>query len=224
MTEKDHPIRPTAAELRAAEGRTIPDLIAPELKMLFVGINPGLYSGATGYHFAHPANRFWPGLHQAGITPRRLQPWEEVELLAAGYGITCMVARATVGAQELRPEEYRAGARRLEEVARTWNPGLFCFLGIGAYRTGFNRRGAAVGLQQESIEGVPVWVLPSPSGLNAHCPPAEFARLLREVAAHLVQANAQPLEAGEGGSPSQTAARTRIRGGRHVPPGPLAGP
>jgi TDG/mug DNA glycosylase family protein len=175
------PNRPSTADLRAAEGKTLPDLIGPHLKVLFVGINPGLYSGATGRHFARPGNRFWPALHLAGITPRRLQPWEEEELLAAGYGITGMVRRATATAQELTPEEFRAGARRLQETVRTWRPGLVCFLGMGAYRTGFGRPRAQLGLQEETIEGTPVWVLPNPSGLNAHFSLDDFARLLRTV-------------------------------------------
>lgn len=175
------PGKPTAAELQSAAGRTLHDLVAPNLLVLFVGINPGLYSGVTGYHFARPGNRFWPALHLAGITPRRLQPWEEDELLAAGYGITGMVRRATATAQELRPEEYRTGARRLEETVRNWRPRLLCFLGMGAYRSGFERPKAQLGLQQEQIEGTPVWVLPNPSGLNAHFTLDDFARLLRTV-------------------------------------------
>lgn len=177
------PAKPTAEELKTADGRTLPDLVAPGLKVLFVGINPGLYSGATGHHFARPGNRFWPALHLAGITPRRLHPWEEQELLALGYGITGMVRRATATAQELGPHEYRAGARRLEETVRTYRPRLVCFLGMGAYRTGFARPKAQLGLQEEQIEVAPVWVLPNPSGLNAHFTLEDFARLLAEVRA-----------------------------------------
>ncbi|HXF62632.1 MAG TPA: G/U mismatch-specific DNA glycosylase [Caldilineaceae bacterium] len=175
------PTKPTAQELKAAEGRTLPDLIRPGLKVLFVGINPGLYSGLTGHHFARPGNRFWPALHLAGITPRRLQPWEEQELLALGYGITGMVRRATATAQELRPEEYRAGAQRLEAMVRAYRPKLICFLGIGAYRTGFGRPKAQLGPQEETIAGAPVWVLPNPSGLNAHFTLEDFGRMLAEV-------------------------------------------
>jgi double-stranded uracil-DNA glycosylase len=173
--------RPTPESLRAAAGRTVSDLVRPGLKALFVGINPGLYSGATGYHFARPGNRFWPALHLAGITPRRLQPSEEQELLALGYGITNMVRRATATAQELKPHEYRAGAQRLEETVRTYGPRLVCFLGIGAYRTGLGRPKAQLGLQEEAIVGTPVWVLPNPSGLNAHFTLEDFGRLLAEV-------------------------------------------
>jgi TDG/mug DNA glycosylase family protein len=173
--------KPTAQELKAAEGRTLIDLVGPGLKVLFVGINPGLYSGVTGHHFARPGNRFWPALHLAGITPRRLQPAEEQELLALGYGITGMVRRATATAQELNPHEYREGARRLEETVRVYAPKLICFLGIGAYRTGFDRPKAQLGRQEETIVETPVWVLPNPSGLNAHFRLEDFARMLAEV-------------------------------------------
>ncbi len=173
--------RPTPDELKAAAGRTIPDLVEHGLKVLFVGINPGLYSGATGHHFAYPGNRFWPALELAGITPRRLDPAEEAELPRLGYGITGMVRRATATAQELTAEEYRAGARRLEETVRTYRPRLVCFLGLGAYRTGFQRPKAVLGLQSEQIEGTPVWLLPNPSGLNAHFSLEDFGRLLGEV-------------------------------------------
>lgn len=175
--------RPTAAEVQAAAGRTIPDLVRPGLKVLFVGINPGLYSGATGHHFAYPGNRFWPALEMAGITPRRLAPAEEQELLALGYGITGMVRRATATAQELTTAEYKAGARRLEQTVRDNRPRMLCFLGLGAYRTGFQRPKAALGLQVERIEDTPVWVLPNSSGLNAHFSLEDFGRLLAEVRA-----------------------------------------
>ncbi len=174
-------IRPTRAQLQAAAGQTVPDMIRPGLKVLFVGINPGLYSGATGHHFAYPGNRFWPALHLAGITPRRFDPAEEHELLALGYGNTVMVRRATATAQELTAEEYRAGARRLEATVRANAPRMLCFLGLGAYRTGFARPKAVLGLQDERIEGVPVWLLPNPSGLNAHYSLDDFGRLLAEV-------------------------------------------
>lgn len=173
--------KPTSVDLQAAGGKVIDDLIAPGLKVVLVGINPGLYSGATGYHFARPGNRFWPALHLAGITPRRFQPSEEQELLGLGYGITAMVRRATATAQELKPEEYRAGAKFLTEKVAQYQPKLVCFLGVGAYRTGFGRPKAQLGLQEEPIAGVPVWVLPNPSGLNAHFTLEDFGRMLAEV-------------------------------------------
>jgi TDG/mug DNA glycosylase family protein len=175
--------KPSTKALKDAEGRIVNDLIAPGLKVLLVGINPGLYSGATGYHFARPGNRFWPALHLAGITPRQLHPSEEAELLKLGYGITAMVRRATATAQELRPEEYRAGARILEGKVHTYRPKLVCVLGIGAYRTGFSRPKAQLGLQEETLAGVPLWLLPNPSGLNAHFTVEDFGRMLAEVRA-----------------------------------------
>lgn len=168
MPESSGPIKPTPADLQSAVDKTVPDLVAPNLMMLFVGINPGLYSGATGHHFARPGNRFWPALFRSGITPRLLHPWEERELLTYGCGVTCMVARTTASAQELAPEEYREGAARLEGLVRALTPRLVCVLGLGAYRTGFGRPTAQEGPQDERIAGVPVYLLPNPSGLNAH--------------------------------------------------------
>jgi double-stranded uracil-DNA glycosylase len=175
--------KPNAQELQDSAGKIVPDLIAPGLKVLFVGINPGLYSGVTGRHFARPGNRFWPALHLGGITPRRFGPEDEQALLALGYGITAMVRRATATAQELRPEEYRAGAQQLEEKVRRYQPKLVCFLGIGAYRTGFRQPKAQLGLQPETIAGVPIWVMPNPSGLNAHFTQEDFGRMVAEVRA-----------------------------------------
>ena len=136
--------------------------------MLFCGINPSLYSAATGYHFARPGNRFWPALELGGFTPRRLQPQETAELLAAGCGITNVVARATATAAELDADELRQGAVALEQRVARWRPRALAVLGVGAYRTGFARSAAVFGRQAEDVAGVPVWVLPNPSGLNAH--------------------------------------------------------
>jgi double-stranded uracil-DNA glycosylase len=136
--------------------------------VLFCGINPGLYSAATGNHFARPGNRFWPALHRSGFTPRLLQPWEKDELLRGGYGLTNLVGRATASAEELRPAEFVAGRRRLALKVRRYRPRTVAFLGLGAYRYAFARPAAGVGQQPESFEGAAVWVLPSPSGLNAN--------------------------------------------------------
>ncbi len=136
--------------------------------MLFCGINPGLYSGATGNHFAYPGNRFWPALHASGFTDRLLHPSEKQLLLDAGYGITAMVRRATATAAELRDDEYVAGRRALERKVRLYRPRWVAVLGLGAYRTGFNRPRATVGRQLETIGGAGLWVLPNPSGLNAN--------------------------------------------------------
>ncbi len=162
------PSRPTKADLFAAAGRTVPDLIAAGLRVLFCGINPGLYSGATGHHFARPGNRFWPALHRAGFSDRLLPAWEERRLLERGYGITNLVARATAAADELTRDELVAGRRRLERLVRRHRPAWVAVLGVGAYRTAFDRPRATVGRQPESIAGAGLWILPNPSGLNAH--------------------------------------------------------
>ena len=180
------PSKPTAAQLRAAAGQSIRDVIAPGLGVLFCGINPGLYSAATGCHFARPGNRFWPALHAAGFTRRRLQPWEREELLAAGIGVTNLVRRATVAADELAPAELRAGARRLARKVARFRPRVVAIVGIGAYRTAFDRPRATLGRQDETIGGALVWVLPNTSGLNANHRPADFTRAflaLRRAAA-----------------------------------------
>jgi TDG/mug DNA glycosylase family protein len=174
------PARPTRAELLAAAGRTVPDLIAPGLRVLFCGINPGLYSGATGHHFARPGNRFWPALHRAGFSERLLPPWEEHRLLQGGYGITNLVARATATADELTRDELVAGRRRLERRIRRSAPAWVAVLGLGAYRTAFGRPRASVGRQPESIADAGLWILPNPSGLNAHY---QLPDLVREFAA-----------------------------------------
>lgn len=173
--------KPTKAELLAATGKTVADVIAPDLKLLFVGINPGLYSAAIGHHFGRPGNRFWPAIHLAGFTPRRLKPSEERELLDYGYGITNIVPRATAGAAELTKQELIEGSRLLEEKIRRYRPRLVAVLGVGAYRHAFSRPEAAVGKQEETIAGVPVWVLPNPSGLNAHYSLDDLAEAYREV-------------------------------------------
>jgi double-stranded uracil-DNA glycosylase len=176
--------KPTRADLLAAKDKTLRDVIAPGLHVLFCGINPGLYSGATGHHFARPGNRFWPTLHQAGFTPRLLAPAEEGELLALGYGITNLVARTTATADELGTDELLAGRKRLESKLKRYQPHVLAILGIGAYRTAFQEPKAVLGLQARSIAKAAVWVLPNPSGLNAHYQLADLAkyfRILRET-------------------------------------------
>ena len=159
---------PAAGELRAAYGRSVPDLVGPGLRVLLVGINPSLWSGWSGFHFGRPTNRLWRTLHEAGLTPRRLRPEDTGELLAAGIGITNLVNRATARADELADEEIRAGAARLRETVTHWRPGHVAVLGVTAYRTAFARPKATVGAQDETIDGARLWVLPNPSGLNAH--------------------------------------------------------
>jgi TDG/mug DNA glycosylase family protein len=160
--------RPTRQELQEAYGAVIPDLGGSHTRVLLVGINPSLYSGWTGQHFARPGNRLWRTLHEAGFTDRRLHPSETAAIEAAGLGITNLVARATARADELADEELRAGLGPLRELVRSWRPGFVAFLGISTFRVAFGRRTASVGEQPERFHGARVWVLPNPSGLNAH--------------------------------------------------------
>jgi double-stranded uracil-DNA glycosylase len=160
--------RPSPAEIAAAAGRAIPDVIAPGLDVLFCGINPGLYSGATGHHFARPGNRFWRTLHLAGFTDRVLSPGEQHLLLTAGLGITNLVERATATADELTKDELVAGARALALRVEHFRPRFVAVLGVSAYRAGFGRPGAGIGPQPEGIGTARAWVLPNPSGLNAN--------------------------------------------------------
>jgi double-stranded uracil-DNA glycosylase len=179
------PTRPTPAELAVAHGRTVPDVIAPGLRVLFCGINPGLWSAATGHHFARPGNRFWPALHRAGFTDRQLRPDEEAELLAHGLGITNVVARGTARADELTADELVAGGRRVAAKVREYRPAWLAVVGITAYRTAFHAPGSRIGRQPGRLGGTGVWVLPNPSGLNAHYRldglAAEFAKLREAV-------------------------------------------
>ena len=175
------PPRPTPAALREAEGKVIRDVIAPGLRVLFCGINPGLYSGATGHHFAKPGNRFWPALHASGFTERLLHPWEERALLEFGLGVTNVVRRTTATAAELDPHEYVAGGRRLAAKVRRHAPRILAVLGIGAYRTAFARPRATLGLQDERIGDTRLWVLPNPSGLNANYSLRDLALLFAEL-------------------------------------------
>ncbi|MBO4210687.1 G/U mismatch-specific DNA glycosylase [Micromonospora echinofusca] len=163
--------RPTPAQLRAAVDRTIADVIAPGLSVLFAGINPGLYSGATGWHFARPGNRFWPALHRGGFTPRQLHPSEQDELPRYGVGITNLVARTTARADELSSTELVTGAAILVAKVERYRPRWVAVAGITAYRAGFGRPRAVFGPQPETIGGARLWVLPNPSGLNAHYTP-----------------------------------------------------
>jgi TDG/mug DNA glycosylase family protein len=173
--------RPSPAELAAAADKGIRDVIAPGLKVLFVGINPGLYSAATGHHFARPGNRFWPALHLSGFTARQLHPSEQDELPGAGYGITNLVNRATATADELAPEEFVAGRKRLAAKVRRYRPKVLAFLGVGAYCHAFSLKNAPIGSQPQSFEGAAVWVLPNPSGLNANYQLPALVKLFRSL-------------------------------------------
>ena len=174
--------RPSAAELAAACSRGLPDLIQPELRVLFCGINPGLYSAAVGQHFARPGNRFWPTLHRAGFTERLLHPSEQRALLELGIGLTNLVSRASAGADELERSEYQRGVLSLRRKLRRYRPRAVAFLGLGAYRLAVGEPGASVGRQVDALEGVDTWALPNPSGLNAHYSLARLAACYAELA------------------------------------------
>lgn len=187
--------RPTKDEVLAAAGKTIPDVIMPGLAVLFVGINPGLYSAAIGHHFGRPGNRFWPALVESGFTPRLLAPYEETELLSHGLGITNLVARATKAASELTAAELLEGRRHLEEKVARHGPRWLGFVGIGAYRTAFQDHTAPFGRQHASVGPTRIWVLPSTSGLNANHTPRQLAELfgeLREAAGTAPQSTLNP--------------------------------
>jgi TDG/mug DNA glycosylase family protein len=173
--------RPTPADLDAARDATIPDVLASGLRVVFAGINPGLYSAATGHHFARPGNRFWPALYRSGFTPRQFRPDEQDQLLSLGLGITNVASRATARAAELSPAELREGARELQHKMARLRPEWLAVLGVTVYRTAFGHPGAVVGPQAATVGPTRLWVLPNPSGLNAHWAPAalagEFARL-----------------------------------------------
>jgi len=176
-------VSPSKAELEAARGRTIPDVLGPDLDVVFVGINPGLWSGAVGHHFARPGNRFWKALHGSGFTERLVSPLEDATLLEWNLGLTNLVGRTTATAAELTADEIRRGAKRLEERLAPLRPRFVAVLGIGAYRTGFARRDAALGRQDEAFGEALLWVLPNPSGLNAHHQLDELTQRFRTLRA-----------------------------------------
>jgi double-stranded uracil-DNA glycosylase len=162
-------------------GKPLPNVIAPDLAILFCGINPSLMSAARGHHFARPGNRFWPALHLAGLTPRRLTPDEDRELLRYGMGVTNVVARPTRAAAELTAAELREGAAVLAELVERYRPRVLAVLGVTAWRTAFDRPRATLGLQPERVGGAETWVAPNPSGLNAHRQLADLARCYRAL-------------------------------------------
>ena len=175
------PDRPSRAELAAARGKSIPDLIAPGLDVLFVGINPSLWSGAVGLHFARPGNRFWRALHEAGFTDRLLSPYEGRELMKRRIGVTNLVNRATASADELDVADYQRGRRRIEAKVRRYRPKIVAFVGMGAYRVAFGRARARGGRQEERLAGATIWVLPNPSGRTAGYQMPALARAFREL-------------------------------------------
>lgn len=175
------PSPPSRADLLAAADKTVADVIAPGLTVLFCGINPGLYTAAVGHHFARPGNRFWPALAASGFTPRLLAPSEERTLLELGIGITNVAPRATATAAELGDDELVAGGKRLAAKVRRLAPRWLAVLGIGAYRSAFRVPHARLGEQTKTIGATRLWILPNPSGLNAHYQPVDLARLFREL-------------------------------------------
>jgi TDG/mug DNA glycosylase family protein len=173
--------KPTGEDLKKALERTTPEIIAPDLKILFCGINPGLYSAATGHNFARPGNRFWKVLERAGFTPRRFHPSEERELLTLGYGITNFCQRTTAKASELTDAELVEGGKQLVKRVKKYQPKFLAVLGVTAYRTAFGKPKAKLGLQEETIGDTKVWILPSPSGLNAHYQLPDLIELFSEL-------------------------------------------
>ncbi len=161
--------------------KPVPDVIAPGLDVLFCGINPSLTSAARRHHFARPGNRFWPALHLAGLTPRQLPPDEDRELLRFGLGVTNVVARPTRTAAELDAEELRAGALELTALVERWRPRVLAVLGVTAWRIAFDRPRAVLGLQPERVGGAATWVVPNPSGLNAHYQLPQLARCYAQL-------------------------------------------
>ena len=177
--------RPTQEELQAAASKTLRDVIAPGLKVLFCGINPGLYTTAIGHHFGRPGNRFWPAMHMSGFTPRLFSPYEDEDLLKLGYGITNVVARTSARADQLSREELLAGAQILQSKVLSYEPRFLAILGIGAYRDAFQRKDAKIGRQEHHIGKTRVWILPNPSGLNAHVQASDLASMFAALKAEV---------------------------------------
>lgn len=177
--------KPTPAEIRAAKGKTLPDVVKKNLAVLFAGINPGLYTAAIGHHFGRPGNRFWPALHRSGLTDRLLSPHQEKELLKRGIGITNVVPWATATANELSGRDFERGCAILLAKVRRLTPKILAVLGMGAYRRAFHDSRAKMGLQDRRIGKTRVWVFPNPSGLNANYQMPDFVKLFRRLRIHV---------------------------------------
>ncbi|MEM9819165.1 MAG: G/U mismatch-specific DNA glycosylase [Cyanobacteria bacterium P01_D01_bin.6] len=175
------PLKPTKAELKAAYGATVPDIIAPHLKILFCGINPSVYSAVVGHHFARPGNRLWKTLYAAGFTDRLLEPKEDRQLLNYGYGMTNIAEPATARADELSKADLLSGYKTLAVKVKRNCPRVLAVLGISAYRSAFVQPKATLGLQPNELHNAKLWVLPNPSGLNAHYQLPDLARVYREL-------------------------------------------
>jgi TDG/mug DNA glycosylase family protein len=175
------PWKPTKAQLAAASTKKLRDVIAPNLDVLFCGINPGLYSAATGHHFARPGNRFWPTLFASGFTPHLFTGFDDRSLLELGLGITNIASRTTATADELSPDELRAGGRSLRRKVLRYQPRFLAVVGFTAFRLAFDQPKATGGRQPAPIGSTVVWLLPNPSGLNAHHQPAQLRDLFSEL-------------------------------------------
>src|SRR5438045_5574903 len=180
------PLKPTKQQLIDAVGKTLSDVIAPNLRVLFCGISPGLYQAAVGHHFARPGNRFWPALHKSGFTDRLLSPFAERELLKSGIGISNVVAHATASASELTKADFTEGGRSLAAKVERYHPRIVAILGVGAYRQAFGQPKATVGEQEEGIHSARVWVLPNPSGLNANYQLPQLVRMFGDLRAQTI--------------------------------------
>lgn len=173
--------RPSREELAGAVGKTVPDILGPGLRVLFCGINPSVYSAVVGHHFARPGNRFWPALHRSGFTPRLLRPDEDREMLELRLGLTNLAPRATVAAADLEAGELESGHALLRSKIEKYRPQWLAVLGISAFREAFEQPKATLGEQEVCIGDTKIWVLPNPSGLNAHYRPDDLARLFGEL-------------------------------------------
>jgi TDG/mug DNA glycosylase family protein len=171
----------TKQQLEDGKTKTVVDVIAPGLKVLFCGINPGLYTAAVGHHFGRPGNRFWKALFLSGFTPRLFHPSEQEKLLELGLGITNIAPRSSTKASELSLTELQKGGNMLVERVKKYKPKVLAILGIDAYRKAFGKKETKLGLQLEKIGETSVWVLPNPSGLNAHYTVEGIAELFNEV-------------------------------------------
>lgn len=172
---------PSKTDLQAATSKIVPDIIDYDLKVLFCGINPSLYSAAIGHHFGRPGNRFWPALYAGGFTPRLYSPQEDHNLLKLGYGITNIVSRSTNAAAELSHDELITGGEILAKKVHRYKPQWLAVVGIEAYRKTFAVKNATVGPQDNHLGNAAIWLLPNPSGLNAHYTPARFGEVFREL-------------------------------------------
>jgi TDG/mug DNA glycosylase family protein len=164
---------------------TLPDVVAPNLRCVFVGINPGIRSAEAGHHFANPRNDFWRLLADSGLTPELLDPSQQLSLVDHGLGITNAARRVTRGSGELRRTDFADAQERLGAIARDLRPGVLAFVGKQAYSGAFNERAAELGRQERQLGGVPLFVLPSTSPANAAVPYAEKLRWFQQLAAEI---------------------------------------